>query len=296
MSGNNNVLLGAFAAETQATGSDNTILGYAAGREMTGGNDNVLIGYEAGKRIGGSSHRNIMIGHQAGFQVTGSDQLIIDNTSTSNPLIQGDFSSDELKINGDFFVNRPSSTNATMQLFFKVNNVNRFSMGYNNSSNYFVIKDEVNNDQVFYIKDGKIGIQRASPSNTLEVNGTASKASAGDWLANSDARLKKNMAELDGEETLSQLLQLQGITYEWNDKRPDYERPEGVQYGFTAQNIQKVFPHLVSEDNEGYLQTSYGTYDAMYVEAIRVLYQKINDLEAQVAQLSREEKIENGED
>ena len=296
INGNNNVLLGAFVAEDQTGGSDNTILGYAAGREMTGGNDNVLIGYEAGKRIGSSSHRNIMIGHQAGFQTSGSDQLIIDNTSTTNPLIQGDFDDDELEVNGDFFVNRPASTNIAMQLFFKVNNLDKFSMGYNTSSNYFVIKDEVNNDQVFYIKDGNIGIQRASPTNTLEVNGTASKASAGDWLANSDARLKKNMTDLNAEETLQKMMKLQGITYEWNDNRPDYDRPEGVQYGFTAQNIQEVFPDLVSEDNEGYLQTSYGTYDAMYVEAIRALYQKINDLEAKVEALSQSARVENGED
>ena len=65
------------------------------------------------------------------------------------------------------------------------------------------------------------------------------------------------------------MLQLQGVSYEWNDDQTGYARPEGTQYGFTAQNIQEVFPTLVNEDNLGYLQTAYGTYDAMYVEAIR---------------------------
>jgi|GEM_PF-2753792 len=64
-------------------------------------------------------------------------------------------------------------------------------------------------------------------------------------------------------------------------------------YGFTAQNIQEVFPSLVEEDNLGYLQTAYGTYDAMYVEAIKALHaenkglkEKIKLQEGQVSQLS----------
>ncbi len=36
---------------------------------------------------------------------------------------------------------------------------------------------------------------------------------------------------------------------------------------------------MVSEDAEGYLQTAYGTYDAMYVESIKALLSKIQKLE-----------------
>jgi hypothetical protein len=36
----------------------------------------------------------------------------------------------------------------------------------------------------------------------------------------------------------------------------------------------------VEEDKLGYLQTAYGTYDAMTVEAIRALNEKIEKLEA----------------
>lgn len=71
---------------------------------------------------------------------------------------------------------------------------------------------------------------------------------------------------------IEKLLALKGITYEWNDDKTGSERPEGIQYGFSAQNIQEVFPTLVEEDAKGYLQTAYGTYDAMTVEAIRFLY------------------------
>ncbi|MEM9847564.1 MAG: tail fiber domain-containing protein, partial [Bacteroidota bacterium] len=148
--------------------------------------------------------------------------------------------------------------------------------------------------------NNNVGINKSigTNDNALEVNGNASKSAAGDWLANSDARLKKNIQTLNSEQVLKQLLTLQGITYEWNDDKTGNDRPEGMQYGFTAQNVQEVFPTLVSEDSKGYLQTSYGTYDAMYVEALRALNEKIEDLEreneilkAQIAKVNQLEAM-----
>jgi hypothetical protein len=139
---------------------------------------------------------------------------------------------------------------------------------------------EITDDEL-RIQANLVGIGRTPATNRLEVDGSASKSTAGDWLANSDARLKKNISPLNSHEILEKMLALQGVTYEWNDDKTGSARPEGVQYGFTAQNIQTVFPTLVEEDNLGYLQTAYGTYDAMTVEAIRALHEKITALEAE---------------
>jgi hypothetical protein len=145
------------------------------------------------------------------------------------------------------------------------------------------------NDYAGYFGNGNVfiedelGIGRDPETNRLEVNGNASKSTAGDWLANSDARLKKNIIPLKPEEMIQKMLALQGITYEWNDDQTGTKRPEGIQYGFTAQNIQEVFPALVEEDARGYLQTPYGTYDAMMVEAIRYLYDEIKMLREELA-------------
>ena len=135
---------------------------------------------------------------------------------------------------------------------------------------------------------GRFGIGRNPVTNKLEVEGDASKVTAGNWLANSDARLKKNISPLSSQEMLDKLLALQGVTYEWNDNKTNTQRPEGIQFGFTAQNIQEVFPRLVTEDNQGYLQTPYDTYDAMTVEALRELNDKILQLEKEKASLHAE--------
>ena len=119
----------------------------------------------------------------------------------------------------------------------------------------------------------------------------ASKATAGNWTANSDRRLKKNIQSLNSQKMLNDLLALKGVTYEWNDTTTGYERPDGTQFGFIAQNIQEVFPTLVTEDNNGYLQTAYGTYDAMTIEAIRALNDKIERLELKNKQLEANNEI-----
>jgi hypothetical protein len=69
-----------------ATGSRNTAIGRWAGQFNTG-SDNVFLGNEAGENSGAES-----------------DVLYIDNTHDTTPLIYGDFSTDDLTINGDLNV------------------------------------------------------------------------------------------------------------------------------------------------------------------------------------------------
>lgn len=141
---------------------------------------------------------------------------------------------------------------------------------------------------------GRLGLGIMPTSNQLKVNGNASKSTPGNWLGNSDARLKKNIITLDPEETLSKLLMLRGVTYVWNDTLIEMHRPQGIQYGLLAQDIQKIFPQLVLEDSNGYLQTSYGTFDPMILEGIRYIDQETESMQVEVNELMRRMgKLEN---
>lgn len=93
--GNRNTLIG-YEAGYSATGSNNVSVGYQAGR--SGGDNNTSVGYQAGYLTTGSN--NVFIGYNAGLVESGSNLLFIDNSSTSNPLIYGDFSNDRITING----------------------------------------------------------------------------------------------------------------------------------------------------------------------------------------------------
>lgn len=94
-----NTILGYQAGYWNETGSNNVYIGYAAGIKALGSN-NVIIGRRAGMSNQNGSG-NVFIGAAAGYSYLGSNKLFIDNSSTSNPLIWGDFENDRLVINGD---------------------------------------------------------------------------------------------------------------------------------------------------------------------------------------------------
>ncbi len=158
------------------------------------------------------------------------------------------------------------------------------SFGWSQASTRYFLYDGNTNTNPLVVKDGRVGLgDRNATTNMLEVNGNASKSSAGSWLGNSDARLKKDIQPISG--ALQKLMQLQGITYQWADNKTGIKRPDGAQMGFTAQNIQQVFPEAVTTDAQGYLQTAYGTYDPLLIEAMKELLKKVEVLEAKVKSL-----------
>ncbi len=170
-----------------------------------------------------------------------------------------------------------SETSNRWTIFGRADNTaadSRFNIFHNGTGNIIVATG-----------NGNVGIRRTPTTNTLEVNGNASKNTAGSWLANSDKRLKKDITNIKGSFALNKINKMQGVTYKWDDDKTGIERPSTIQYGFIAQDIMKVFPSKVSKDNLGYYQTAYGDYDPIFVEAIKELNKKINRLEQENKQL-----------
>jgi hypothetical protein len=101
--GSDNTIVGMGTASNQSSGDYNTYVGTSAGSNKTGGNNNTFLGYRSG-RLNSTGSGNIFIGYLAGSTVSSSNRLMIDNSNTSAPLIDGSFSSDQLTINGDLEV------------------------------------------------------------------------------------------------------------------------------------------------------------------------------------------------
>ena len=80
-------------------------------------------------------------------------------------------------------------------------------------------------------------------SNAVEVLFDGTTTIAGDLNINSDARLKANIISLGA--TLSKLLQIDGKTY---TMKKDVNHKKKI--GLLAQDIEKVFPELVTETND----------------------------------------------
>jgi hypothetical protein len=97
---------------------------------------------------------------------------------------------------------------------------------------------------------GNVGIGRTPTSNKLEVDGNASKTTAGDWLANSDRRIKKNIRGV--ENALDTLDKVRLVSFEYTD---DYRQAHtGVgprrYLNVIAQEFAKVFPDYVKSSGE----------------------------------------------
>lgn len=170
------------------------------------------------------------------------------------------------------------------------------------ADSYFNIHHTSNGNLLTIRGNGNVGIRRTPTTNDLEVNGTASKSVAGSWLANSDRRLKKDIATINQTNALDKILALRGVTYQWNDTKTGMDRPKGIQYGFIAQELMEVFPSKVSKDNLGYYQTAYGDYDPLFVQAFKEVNQKIEKsytskeaLEQEIELLKSKNKIQNQE-
>ncbi|KAB1232262.1 hypothetical protein [Chryseobacterium viscerum] len=110
--GQNNTALGNYALTQNSTGSDNVAVGYGALRSGKG-SQNTILGTNAASNINGDG--NIVIGYEAGTSSSGyvlNNRLIIANSSTITPLIDGDFSAKTLKTNGTFEINNGTRNGA----------------------------------------------------------------------------------------------------------------------------------------------------------------------------------------
>ncbi len=96
-SGNYNAFMGYSSGLKNTTGIRNTFMGYASGFKNTTGNCNTCLGMYSGYN-NTTGAGNVFLGYSAGFNETGSNKLYVANSSSSPPLIYGDFSTGRIGI------------------------------------------------------------------------------------------------------------------------------------------------------------------------------------------------------
>lgn len=138
-----------------------------------------------------------------------------------------------------------------------------------------------------------LGVGTTTPAYTLDVNGDANltgvlRFSGGSpicgstgCVAVSDIRLKEDIKPLDN--SLDQILKLQGISYSFKDKVKYGKAP---QIGLSAQDLEKVYPQVVATDpKSGLKSVAYDHLIAPIIESLKSLYGKIVALEKRVQDL-----------
>jgi hypothetical protein len=256
MSGAYNTASGIYSLFSNTTGSNNSAYGNAALRNNTTGDDNTASGVYAlhANKFGSN---NVAYGNAAlRYNTSGSyntavgGQALYANTTGSNNSVFG-------------YNARVSISNAT----------NQTVIGYEATG-------QVNNSVVLgnsdvtavYMGEDSGATVYAGPGN---FNGDLTIY--GDAMVLSDARLKTNIMSLGP--TLAKLLLIDGKIYTMKNS---VEQKIGV----LAQDIQKVFPQLVSKVNNEKLAVNYQGLVPILINAMKEQQQQIEQLKKLVLKLT----------
>jgi hypothetical protein len=130
---------------------------------------------------------------------------------------------------------------------------------------------------------GLVGIGTSAPTDTLSVNGTASKPGGGSWAVFSDERLKNIKGRFDS--GLKAVMQLQPLRYEYKRNNALGLNSAGEHIGFGAHDLQKIIPEAVSTTSEGYLQVNNDPIIWTMLNAIKEQQKEIELLKGQIRKL-----------
>ena len=138
-----------------------------------------------------------------------------------------------------------------------------------------------------------LGIGRAPATNALEVAGTASKSAAGSWLANSDARIKRDITPVT--DALATLDKVRLVSFDYTaGYRAEHPEVESRRHlNVVAQEFREVFPEHVKSsgeklpDGSEILQVDTYPLTIYSAAAVQELNRKLQTLEQQNAALLR---------
>ena len=141
-----------------------------------------------------------------------------------------------------------------------------------NAGSYYGLIQEQSNNVLLILNGGSGG---------MYLSGTGATA----WTANSDRRLKHNINPLPAS-TLDRIMALNPVTYHWKDAKQD--EAQGLQLGFIAQQVEDVFPEIVSHGGtttitlaNGEQQTIDNTLGVAQTALISPLVKSVQELKAE---------------
>ena len=160
-----------------------------------------------------------------------------------------------------------SLVNGNMQVY--TTGANSAFMSFHRSG-YYAVNMGLDADNVLRIG----GWSAAANRWILDMSGNMT--AAGNVTAYSDIRLKENIEGIPN--ALEKVKQIRGVTFTRNDQEDKELRHTGV----IAQEVEKVLPEVVSEDNLGVKNVAYGNMVGLLIEAIKELKQEVDDLKSKL--------------
>lgn len=152
-----------------------------------------------------------------------------------------------------------------------------------NSGNYGAILYDEEGMKFRNFKEGNTFYFRNNNNGTIaKIESNGNMEISGMLTENSDIRLKTNIEALSN--VLSRIDKIQPVKYDFIDQ---INHPSMRQIGFSAQEIQKVFPELVSQNKDGYLSVAYTNMTAVLLQAIKEQHEIIETQQKNILALQQ---------
>jgi hypothetical protein len=154
---------------------------------------------------------------------------------------------------------------------------------------------------------GFVGIGTVAPGDKLDVQGDIRVGTSGTngclkdddggtivGTCTSDALLKKDIAQF--ENVLTRLAALQPVFFNWRaDEFPDLYLGGERSFGLVAQEVEQVFPDMVTTDERGYKAVRYHMLPLLLTQGIRELQAEGEVLSARAATAETENQRLRGQ-
>jgi hypothetical protein len=155
--------------------------------------------------------------------------------------------------------------------------------GIGNTEGYAAIENAINYNALMILGRSIKGKGRhIKMYDHVEVSGTLK---APGMLKFSDARFKKDIKALP--KVLKKLDQLQGIYFKWNDHEKVKDLAKTRNIGMIADEVEKVFPELITTDDEGFKYLEYDNFSVVLLEAVKEQQATIDALKKRLDKLEK---------
>lgn len=141
------------------------------------------------------------------------------------------------------------------------------------STHYLCLLDVTSGDHLDSYVD--TGITYTPSSNALTLSG---QMNAQDFNSTSDERKKGNIRVID--DSVEKLSLVNGVSFEW-------KHSGDKSLGVIAQNVEGVFPELVSQDKHGVMSVNYNGLVGVLVESVKQLNDEIKELKNEISEMKR---------
>lgn len=297
--GSGNSFFGAGAGQANSTGINNVFIGAAAGTNNTTAQNNTFLGngadlssstqYTNASAIGYNTkvadndlialgnNSDVVIGGNKAGTIAGATRYlsVINNgpyTSTSNTSLElrGNINSASASAARIDFINGLTPTSIA-----RIEAITGTGSTIQGALRFFINGGSLT-EAMRITQAGNVGIGTTTPGGQFELSlDQGRKPGTTAWTVVSDERLKN----IEGAYTkgLNEILQLNPVKYHYKNAGERTFRDEVLkkqQVGFSAQEVQRIFPEAVGVDDDGYLNLNIHAILIAYTNAVKELNAK----------------------